>query len=81
MRRCTSKHSRADFDDSSDCLLANVSICAPDSDRAVILNTLAEFARAGLGVLEEIPGHGPQFFSLRSGEVFWLQANGITRIK
>lgn len=51
------------------------------SDRADVLNVFADFARAGLGVLEEIPGLGSQFFSLRSGEVFWLGTNGVTRIK
>jgi hypothetical protein len=81
MCRCIGKHSGADSDETADSLFANVSVSASESDRAVVLNIFTEFARTGLGVLEEIPGLGPQFFSLRSGEVFWLHANGITRIK
>jgi hypothetical protein len=51
------------------------------SGRTIILRALEDLARSGLGALEEIPGHGPQFFSLHSGEVFWLGADEITRIK
>lgn len=58
---------------------------SPDGDsssgRTIVLHALADLARSGLGALEEIPGLGPQFFSLHSGEVFWLGADEITRIK
>jgi hypothetical protein len=51
------------------------------SDRAFVLDIFADLARAGLGVLEEIPDLGSQFFTFRSGEVFWLRAKEITRIR
>ena len=53
----------------------------PSSDRAIVLSFIDELVIAGLGVLEEVPGFGPQFLSLRSGEVFWLGADGVMRIK
>ncbi|RZU35665.1 hypothetical protein BDD14_5753 [Edaphobacter modestus] len=51
------------------------------SDRTIVLDLLASCSQMGLGVLEEIPNLGSQFFSLRSGEVFWLGEDKITRIK
>jgi hypothetical protein len=53
----------------------------PPSDRTIVLRAFADLTRSGLGALEEIPDLGPQFFSLHSGEVFWLGADEITRIK
>ena len=51
------------------------------SERTVVLSILADLAKAGLGVLDEIPGRGGEFFTLHSGEMFWLEANEITRMR
>lgn len=82
MRHCMNASNEVDVQEEADIVWSHQSIGKnPSSDRAIVLEFIDELVMVGLGVLEDIPGLGPQFLSLKSGEVFWLGANEITRIK
>jgi hypothetical protein len=51
------------------------------SERKQVLDAVADFVQTGVAVLEDLPDLKSQLLYLQSGEIYWLRAHDIMRLK
>lgn len=53
----------------------------PLTDRALVLDAFEELVEMGHGAFEDVPDTDSRILYLNTGEVYWLGAHEITRIR